>query len=208
MKKVSLIILTGMFLSCGSTNPKYDATMVLKDGTSVEGLMTDPSHYVAGGSKTKLSIKTTNGKITHKSDEIEKITMLGENKFYIPIYARKFLSFERSGKLKYAWLTPVEIPKGKASLYSGQVEQTNQNGRYIGASTAYYVWKRGDEAASFFTASDVVFTIGAGNVFRIMIENVFSDCPELVKKAKDEKYKVKIKSAIDVVNEYNSICGK
>ncbi|MFC4476111.1 hypothetical protein [Flavobacterium chungangensis] len=208
MKKYILIIFTGMFLSCASTNPKLSAVMKLKNGTSIEGLMTDPSHYV--GSKTgKLSIKTANGKVKYKNDEIEKVTIMGQDKIYVPYFKKKFLSLEKNGKIGYLWLTPVKIPQGKASLYSGEKEQTNQHGRYIGTTTFYYVWKNGEEASNYFTSTELgLIVINEGNVFRSMIENVFSDCPELVKKAQNERYKPKNKSAIDIVNEYNSVCGK
>ncbi|WP_291146479.1 hypothetical protein [Flavobacterium sp. UBA7680] len=207
MKKYALIILTGMFLSCATTNPKLSGVIKLKNGTTVEGLMTDPSHYVGSAPKS-LAIKTSNGKFKYKNNEIEKVTILGQEKIYVPFFAKKFMSLKPSGKIKYLWLTPVSIPNGKASLYSGEKEQTNQKGRYIGTTTFYYVWKKGEEASNYFTSSELGLTIGEGNAYRTMIENVFQDCPELIKKSKDERYKPKNKSVIDVVNEYNSTCGK
>lgn len=207
MKKYALIVLTGMFLSCSSTNPKLSATMQLKNGTTLEGQMRDPSHYVGSATK-KLAIKTAGGKVKYKNDEIEKVTILGQDKIYVPFFVKKFMSLKQNGKIKHLWLTPVTTQYGKASLYSGEKEQTNQKGRYIGTTTFYYVWKNGEEAANYFTSSEIGLTIGEGTAYRAMIENVFSDCPELVKRSKDERYKPKNKSAIDVVNEYNSTCGK
>lgn len=207
MKKYVLIILTGIFLSCASTNPKLSAVIKLKNGTTIEGLMTDPSHYVGSAPKS-LGIKTPVGKVKYKNEEVEKVTILDQDKIYVPFFAKKFMSLKPSGKIKYLWLTPVNIPKGKASLYSGEKEQTNQKGRYIGTTTFYYVWRNGEKAATYFTSSELGLTIGEGNAYRLMIENVFSDCPELVQKSKNERYKPKNKSVIEVVNEYNTLCGK
>lgn len=207
MKKYIIIGLTGLFFSCGSTNPKSSAVMTLKNGTTLTGLMSDPSHYVGSATK-KLSIKTSDGNLKYKNEEIEKVTVLGVEKIYMPLFDHKFMSLKKNGKIKYQWMTPVNIAKGKASLYSGEKEQTNQKGRYIGTTTFYFVWKNGEEAANYFTSTELGLTIGEGNAYRTMIEHVFSDCPALIKKSQDEKYKPKNKSAIDVVNEYNSLCGK
>jgi hypothetical protein len=206
MNKYIVILLISIFLSCGSKNPKSHAVMKLKDGTTIEGKMTDPSHYVAGATK-KLSIKTKDGKIKYNNDEIEQVTISGENKVYNPIYSHKFFSTKKNGKVKYIWMTPVSVTNGKAKLYSAEQEQTNQKGRYIGTSTYYYVWKDGEDACDYLYNKDIGLSIGAGSVYRTMIKQVFSDCPDLVKKSKDEKYKPNNKSVIDVVNEYNSMCG-
>ena len=40
MKKYIIIGLTGLFFSCGSTNPKSSAVMTLKNGTTLTGLIT------------------------------------------------------------------------------------------------------------------------------------------------------------------------
>ncbi|WP_427874666.1 hypothetical protein [Flavobacterium sp. MMS24-S5] len=204
MKKYVIIIFTSLFLSCASKNPQLESTTLLKDGTSVEGLMKDPSHYVnLNNNKKKLSIKTKDGKITYTNTDIEKVTISGEDKILLPVYSNK-----KKGKLKYLWLTPIEITQGKASLYSLEKEVTNPRGHYMGITTIYYIWRKGENAAELFTATDVGATIGAGSFYRTTIHRFFYDCPELVKKSKDEKYKPKTNTAIDVFKEYNSICGK
>ncbi|MBQ4822593.1 hypothetical protein [Aquimarina sp. MMG016] len=192
MKKTFLLLLITILTGIGTYGQKTNATLIFKNGIKLRGLGT-----VINDGDVKFRESKKHKRVYYSFDKLDSVMVYDTDVVYT--YVRKKVK----DKLERKVLRVVAKGK-KVTLYKVVIEGYTDTG--MGPSfghhhsiSGYYASKEGEKEVTHLGSSGL-FSIN----FKKAASKYFEDCPVLVEKIKNKKYKKR--NILEIVEYYNKEC--
>jgi len=181
-----------------STAQKSKATLIFKDGTTIQGLA-----KLSGIDKVKFKRNKKEKATKYHFSELKKAIINDGEASSTYVYAK--VDIDTYKVLEEITIGKVNLYSMEFSGYSGPVYMAGPNGgSWTGMGHSYniknlFVSREGEEIVTHL-GSNQLFTKN----FKKAASTYFKDCPELVKKIQNKK--LKKRDIKDIVEFYNNQC--